>query len=104
MPLATADGGRVDAAVKEHRVQALLAGVPLVATDVGGLFIGKAMGHRPISAASPNKTLEGTVGGMGVALVTVLVLVGVVAVVGLREGRPLVIPAIVVGAIFAASA
>jgi type VII secretion integral membrane protein EccD len=42
----------------------------------------------------------------GVPLATAgaaMLLVGVVAVVGLREGRPLVIPAIVVGAIFAAS-
>lgn len=46
-----------------------------VAYDVGGLFIGRAMGHRPLSTASPNKTLEGLLGGMGSALVVTLVCV-----------------------------
>ncbi len=46
-----------------------------VAYDVGGLFIGRSMGHRPLSAASPNKTFEGLLGGMGSALVVTLVCV-----------------------------
>jgi phosphatidate cytidylyltransferase len=55
----------------------LVAVLATVAYDVGGLFIGRAMGHRPLSAASPNKTIEGLVGGMGCAL-----LVSIFAVVG----------------------
>lgn len=48
-----------------------------VAYDVGGLFVGRAMGHRPLSSASPNKTLEGLLGGMGAAFVVTLVCVAV---------------------------
>ena len=34
-----------------------------VAYDVGGLVVGRAAGRTPLSAASPNKTVEGLVGG-----------------------------------------
>ena len=43
---------------------------------MGGLFIGKSMGHRPVSAASPNKTFEGLVGGMAAAFIVSIVVVG----------------------------
>jgi phosphatidate cytidylyltransferase len=39
-----------------------------VGYDVGALAIGKAMGRSPLSPASPNKTVEGLVGGMVVAV------------------------------------
>ncbi|GJM38357.1 MAG: hypothetical protein DHS20C19_17240 [Acidimicrobiales bacterium] len=39
-----------------------------VGYDVGALTIGKAMGRTPLSPASPNKTMEGLVGGMVVAV------------------------------------
>ena len=51
-----------------------------VGYDVGGLFVGKNAGRQPLSAASPNKTVEGLGGGMVIAL---LVVVLVSAVVGL---------------------
>jgi phosphatidate cytidylyltransferase len=35
-----------------------------VGYDVGGFVIGRNAGSRPLSAASPNKTIEGLVGGM----------------------------------------
>jgi phosphatidate cytidylyltransferase len=55
----------------------LIAIMATVAYDVGGLFIGRAMGHRPLSDASPNKTVEGLVGGMGCALlITIFAVVG----------------------------
>lgn len=54
----------------------LLAVAATVAHDVGGLFIGRAIGHRPLSAASPNKTLEGLLGGMVCAFLVPLILVG----------------------------
>jgi phosphatidate cytidylyltransferase len=48
----------------------LLGGVvATVAYDVGGLFIGRAAGRSPLSAASPNKTVEGLLGGMALAVV-----------------------------------
>ncbi len=45
-----------------------------VAYDVGGLFVGRAMGRQPLSAASPNKTVEGLVGGCVAVLVVALVM------------------------------
>ncbi len=55
-------------------VAAILA---TVAYDVGGLFIGRAMGHRPLSAASPNKTFEGLLGGMACAFAITIIVVGI---------------------------
>jgi phosphatidate cytidylyltransferase len=46
----------------------LAAVVPTIGYDVGALFVGRSAGSRPLSAASPNKTVEGLVGGMVVAL------------------------------------
>jgi phosphatidate cytidylyltransferase len=45
-----------------------------VGYDVGGLFVGKNAGRQPLSAASPNKTVEGLLGGCVIAFVTVVVL------------------------------
>ncbi|MCB0986481.1 MAG: phosphatidate cytidylyltransferase [Microthrixaceae bacterium] len=55
----------------------LVAILATVAYDVGGLFIGRSMGHRPLSVASPNKTIEGLLGGMGCAFVATLVCVAI---------------------------
>ncbi len=47
----------------------LLAAVaPTIAYDVGGLAAGRRFGRSPLSAASPNKTVEGLIGGSGSAL------------------------------------
>ncbi|MCQ3807175.1 MAG: phosphatidate cytidylyltransferase [Acidimicrobiaceae bacterium] len=35
-----------------------------VCYDTGGLVVGRTMGRSPLSAASPNKTLEGLIGGV----------------------------------------
>lgn len=43
--------------------------------DVGGYFVGRSAGRSPLSAASPNKTLEGLVGGC-IAALTVAVIYG----------------------------
>ncbi|MEO6987978.1 MAG: phosphatidate cytidylyltransferase [Aquihabitans sp.] len=64
-------------AIPDGRALLVTAILATVAYDVGGLFIGKAMGHRPLSAASPNKTLEGLIGGMGMALAVTIVVVGI---------------------------
>jgi phosphatidate cytidylyltransferase len=47
----------------------LVALVGTFAYDTGGLLVGRNAGTRPLSAASPNKTLEGLVGGMVFAVV-----------------------------------
>jgi phosphatidate cytidylyltransferase len=42
--------------------------------DIGGLLIGKALGRTPLSSASPNKTMEGLIGGMVVVLIAAIVM------------------------------
>ena len=48
--------------------------VPTIGYDVGALFVGKSAGSRPLSPASPNKTVEGLLGGMALALIAGIVL------------------------------
>ncbi|MCU1357922.1 MAG: CDP-diglyceride synthetase [Acidimicrobiales bacterium] len=50
------------------------------AHDVVALLGGKSFGHRPLSTASPNKTLEGLLAGMVAAMFVVIVGVGVIQV------------------------
>ena len=38
-------------------------------TDVGAFFVGKSIGETPFSPTSPNKTLEGVIGGVLVATI-----------------------------------
>jgi len=45
----------------------LLATVAL--TDVGAFFVGKAIGKTKFSDTSPNKTLEGVIGGVAIAMI-----------------------------------
>jgi phosphatidate cytidylyltransferase len=45
-----------------------------VGYDVGGQFVGKKAGRQPLSAASPNKTVEGLFGGCVTAFVVVVLL------------------------------
>ncbi len=49
--------------------------VSTVGYDVGGYFVGRSAGRSPLSEASPNKTIEGLVGGC-VAALTVAVIYG----------------------------
>ena len=51
----------------------VLAIIAAVFYDVGGLFVGRRLGRTPLTAASPNKTREGLVGGMVVSVLAVLV-------------------------------
>lgn len=60
-----------------HGTGLLLAAViGTVAYDVAGLLIGRSMGRAPLSVASPNKTVEGTIGGMAAALLLTVVVTG----------------------------
>jgi phosphatidate cytidylyltransferase len=47
----------------------LAAVIPTVGYDVGAFFVGRSAGSRPLSSASPNKTIEGLAGGMLLAVV-----------------------------------
>jgi len=51
-----------------------------VAADIGGLFVGQRMGRSPLTAASPNKTVEGFVGGIIASVVVALVVLGIVGI------------------------
>ena len=46
-----------------------------VSYDVGAFFVGRYLGHSPLSPASPNKTIEGLLGGIAAAIfIPVLIL------------------------------
>lgn len=45
-----------------------LAAAVCIASDVGAYFVGKAIGKHKLSAISPNKTIEGSVGGVLLAV------------------------------------
>ena len=47
-----------------------------VAYDIGAYVIGRSMGRTPLSAHSPNKTLEGVVGGAVVSIAVSVVVIG----------------------------
>lgn len=74
----------------EPGIGILLAAVlGTIGYDVGGFFVGKNAGRQPLSAASPNKTVEGLVGGcVGAVLVVVLAasIVGLGPIEGFSEG------------------
>lgn len=46
----------------------VVAGVAAIAADVGGWWIGRSLGRRPLSPVlSPDKTIEGAIGGLALA-------------------------------------
>lgn len=47
-----------------------------VAYDIGAYVVGRSMGRTPLSAHSPNKTLEGVVGGAVICVVVSVAVVG----------------------------
>jgi len=47
-----------------------------VAYDVGAFFVGRSLGTRPMSNASPNKTFEGLAGGWILAVLVAVVVLG----------------------------
>lgn len=53
----------------DGRGMLLAAVIVTIAYDVGGFAVGRSFGSKPLSLASPNKTVEGLVGGMGAALI-----------------------------------
>ena len=57
-----------------------------VGYDTGGLFIGRMFGSSPLSAVSPNKTMEGLIGGMAVAFGVAVLVVGRITPFGQDPG------------------
>jgi phosphatidate cytidylyltransferase len=66
----------------------IAAVIASVASDVGGYFVGKYMGQTQLSAASPNKTQEGLIGGFVAALVAVVVVVGIFGIAPIGGSFP----------------
>ena len=64
--------------------------VAAVAADVGGFFVGRAMGRTPLIAASPNKTVEGLVGGVLGTLIAVFVVAVLLGIGPFSAGQALV--------------
>lgn len=60
----------------DGRALLLIAVLATVGYDVGGFFIGRSAGQRHLSDASPNKTVEGLLGGMAVCVVVTVIVVG----------------------------
>ena len=67
----------------------LLAVIAAVANDVGGFFFGRSMGRSPLSPVSPNKTIEGLIGGMASTLVVVFIASVVVGIGPFGAGKAL---------------
>ena len=67
----------------------IAAVVVAVSHDVGAYFVGRYFGRTPLSAASPNKTQEGLIGGFLSALVVTIVVVGIIGIdpIGESLGR-----------------
>jgi len=63
--------------LESHGTGLLFAAIlATVAYDVGAYFIGRTMGRTPLSAHSPNKTLEGVVGGAVVCIAVCVIVLG----------------------------
>ncbi len=50
-----------------------------VGYDVGAFFVGRSIGTRPMSSASPNKTFEGLAGGWIASVLASVVIVGLIS-------------------------
>ena len=57
----------------------LAAIIGTVAYDIGGFAVGRAVGRAPLSAASPSKTREGTLGGAVLAILATVIVTGQIA-------------------------
>jgi phosphatidate cytidylyltransferase len=68
----------------------IVAIVASVAHDAGAFFVGRSMGRTPLSSISPNKTVEGLIGGIVSALIGVFVVAVVLGVGPFSSGQALV--------------
>ena len=71
----------------ENGVGMLLAAVLItVGYDTGGLLVGRLIGRTPLSSVSPNKTMEGLLGGMAISFLTGVIVVGQITPFGQDPG------------------
>jgi phosphatidate cytidylyltransferase len=64
----------------------LAAVIATVGYDVGGLVIGRIAGRTPLAAVSPNKTMEGLIGGMAVSFAVTVLITGQITPFGDSPG------------------
>lgn len=65
--------------------------IATVAYDVGAYFVGRQFGKTPLSPSSPNKTMEGLVGGAAAAIVVSAIVLGAVGIFPWEFGSALVL-------------
>ncbi len=71
----------------KNGVGMLLAAVLItVGYDTGGLLVGRLIGRTPLSSVSPNKTMEGLLGGMAISFLTGVIVVGQITPFGQDPG------------------
>ncbi len=75
--------------------------IATVGYDVGALFVGRASGRTRLSSASPNKTVEGLVGGVIASVVATTVIVGVVKIAPIGKDAGSLLDAFVVAVVAA---
>jgi len=64
----------------------LAAVLATVGYDTGGLVIGRIAGRTPLAAVSPNKTMEGLIGGMAVSFAVTVLITGQITPFGDSPG------------------
>ena len=66
---------------RSHGTGLLFAAIlATVSYDIGAYIVGRTMGRTPFSAHSPNKTLEGVVGGSLICIAVSVLVVGVIGI------------------------
>lgn len=73
----------------------LLAVIGTVGSDVGAFFIGRAAGRTPLSAVSPNKTVEGLVGGVVGSILLVFIAAVIVGIGPFSAGGALLLSIVI---------
>lgn len=70
----------------DGRELVLSAVILTVAHDVGAYFVGRAAGRTPLSQASPNKTVEGLIGGTIATIAAALVFISILEIGPFGDG------------------
>ena len=73
----------------------LLAVLGTVGSDVGAFFIGRAAGRTPLSAVSPNKTVEGLIGGVVGSILLIFIAAVIVGVGPFSAGGALLLSVVI---------
>lgn len=75
-----------------------------VAYDIGAYFIGRSFGRSKLASVSPNKTIEGLVGGAAVAIAAAVIGLGVLKVAPWGEMPGSLVDVIILGVVAAIAA